>query len=453
MNTTGTGGGHMPTIERFAVTAKIISDLTSSLVLDDVLASVARRTAEILDLWECDIYDYRAGENCTVALALWAREPHPADGDWIGSIETLADQPSFARALREHHTIENRIDDPELPAIDRERMEFWDEKTCLLVPLVFKDEAIGCLELVEKRYVRHFSDEERALAGTLAALASVAIQNARLFGDVEHLAITDGLTGLYNHRYFYDRLAQDVARAQRYDLPLSLLMIDIDDFKSYNDQFGHRAGDALLRELGRVLRTQTRQQIDLVARYGGEEFAVILPSTGMAGAARAGERLRDAVNAGGLTSDEAAPDAASVLADPRADGGSGAPSVVGERIRTSIAGETFGTDQAPPVITVSIGVASLPEHAVTAEGLVDEADRRPVPGQAPGQEPGRDRQRLTAAPGAGSPTGPDRPFAPPRRRARPTEFKTAPTAVDLAYRETERGRPIASGGRDGGEDP
>ena len=65
----------------------------------------------------------------------------------------------------------------------------------------------------------------------MAALAAVAIQNARLYGDVEHLAITDGLTGLYNHRYFYDRLAQEVARAQRYDLPLSLLMIDIDDFR------------------------------------------------------------------------------------------------------------------------------------------------------------------------------------------------------------------------------
>jgi diguanylate cyclase (GGDEF)-like protein len=365
----------MPTTERFTVTAEIISDLTASLVLDDVLASVARRTAEILDLWECDIYDYRAGENCTVALALWTREAHPADGDWIGSVATLAEQPSFTRALLERHTIENRIDDPELPAIDRERMEFWGEQTCLLVPLVFKDEVIGCLELVEKRSVRHFSAEERALAGTLAALAAVAIQNARLYGDDEHLAITDGLTGLYNHRYFYDRLAQDVARAQRYDLPLSLLMIDIDNFKKYNDSHGHRAGDALLRELARVLKTQTRQQIDLVARYGGEEFAIILPSTGMAGATRAGERLLDAVNASGLTPDGSGANGAGEPGDLRADGGSGAASVVGERIRTSIEGETFGTAQSPPVITVSIGVASLPEHALNADGLVDEADR------------------------------------------------------------------------------
>ena len=283
--------------------------------------------------------------------------------------------------------IENRLDDPELPDVERRRMEFWNEQSCLLVPLVFKDEAIGCLELVEKRYARHFGTEERELAVTMAALAAVAIQNARLYGDVEHLAITDGLTGLYNHRYFYDRLAQEVARAQRYDLPLSLLMIDIDDFKAYNDRAGHRAGDALLRQLGVVLRSQTRQQIDLVARYGGEEFAVILPSTGVAGAARAGERLRDAINDSGLAGDNAP--------DPRADeraagapgaganeraagaalgGDSGAAHAVGERIRSSVAGQTFGTTEQPPVITVSVGVASLPEHATTADALVDQAD-------------------------------------------------------------------------------
>ena len=290
----------MPTRERFTVTAEIVSAITSSLVLDEVLASVARRTAEVLDLWECDIYGYDAAENRTTGLALWARKAHAADADWVGSSAGLDEQPSFARVLHERHMIENRLDDPELPDGDRARMEFWREKSCLLVPLIFKDEVIGCLELVEKRYERHFSDEERTLAVTLAALAAVAIQNARLYGDVEHLAITDGLTGLYNHRYFYDRLAQDVARAHRYELPLSLLMIDIDDFKAYNDHFGHRAGDALLRELGVVLTSQTRQQVDLVARYGGEEFVVILPSTGVEGAAQAGERLRDAVTGGGL---------------------------------------------------------------------------------------------------------------------------------------------------------
>src|SRR5271157_4277121 len=111
--------------ERFAVTAEIVSAITSSLVLDEVLASVARRTAEALDLWECDIYDYDAGENRTTGLALWAREPHPADGDWVGSSAGLDEQPSFECVLHARHTIQNRIDDPELPDGDRARMRFW----------------------------------------------------------------------------------------------------------------------------------------------------------------------------------------------------------------------------------------------------------------------------------------------------------------------------------------
>ncbi len=315
-------------------------------------------------------------------MPLWAREPHVADDDWVGSTHTLAEQPSFARALGDCRMIENRIDDPTLPDVERRRMEFWNEQSCLLVPLVFKDEAIGCLELVEKRYARRFGTEEREVAVTMAALAAVAIQNARLYGDVEHLAITDGLTGLYNHRYFYDRLAQEVARAQRYDLPLSLLMIDIDDFKAYNDRSGHRAGDALLRQLGVVLRSQTRQQIDLVARYGGEEFAVILPSTGVAGAARAGERLRDAINDGSLAGADAVDvgfdrrdaGAAGSAADTDPGGDSSAAHAVGERIRSSVAGQTFGTTEQLPVITVSVGVASMPEHATSADALVDQAD-------------------------------------------------------------------------------
>ena len=125
----------MSAAERFPVTAEIVSAISSSLVLDEVLASVAQRTAEVLDLWECDIYEYRADENVTVNQALWAREPHPADAEWVGAKEGLEDQPTFRRVLIERHTLANHIDDPDLPQDDRSRMEFWNEKSCLLVPL------------------------------------------------------------------------------------------------------------------------------------------------------------------------------------------------------------------------------------------------------------------------------------------------------------------------------
>jgi diguanylate cyclase (GGDEF)-like protein len=368
-------GWQMSTVERFAVAAEIVSAISSSLVLDEVLASVAQRTAEVLDLWECDIYEYRAAENLTVGQALWAQKPHPADGEWVGSKEDLEQQPSFRRVLTERHTIANHIDDPNLPQADRTRMEFWGEKSCLLVPLIFKDEVIGCLKLVEKRRLRRFTAEEEQLAATLAALAAVAIENARLYSRVEQLAITDGLTGLCNHRYFYERLAQEVARAKRYELALSMLMIDIDDFKAYNDAFGHPRGDTLLRTLASVLLSQTRRQVDLVARYGGEEFAIILPSTPSEGGLRAGERLRDVISDGGLRQEIAQRSLVPEANRIGPDSSQGAAHIVGERIRHSVETESFGSDKTPPIITVSIGVAALHADPGTVEGLVEAADR------------------------------------------------------------------------------
>ena len=113
----------------------------------------------------------------------------------------------------------------------------------------------------------------------------MAIEHARLYRVSEQRAITDGLTGLYNHRYFYERLGQEVARARRYGTPVSLLMIDIDDFKAFNDSRGHVAGDEVLRDVAGILSAALRRDVDIAARYGGEEFAVILPNTPMDGAA------------------------------------------------------------------------------------------------------------------------------------------------------------------------
>ena len=98
--------------------------------------------------------------------------------------------------------------------------------------------------------------------------------------------------GLYNHRYFYERLEQECARASRYGLPLSLLMIDIDDFKQFNDRYGHLQGDQVLREVAEHPARRHRRGIDLPARYGGEEFAVILPHTAAPGAGVVGDRLQ-----------------------------------------------------------------------------------------------------------------------------------------------------------------
>ncbi len=109
------------------------------------------------------------------------------------------------------------------------------------------------------------------------------------------LATTDGLTGLKNHRTFQEKLVEECERAQRYDKPLSLLLIDVDHFKSYNDEFGHPAGDHILIEVAGILQGASRST-DFIARYGGEEFVIILPYTDAEGAMGCGERLRAAIS-------------------------------------------------------------------------------------------------------------------------------------------------------------
>ena len=157
----------------------------------------------------------------------------------------------------------------------------------------------------------------------------LAEANARL----AQLAVTDGLTGLYNHRHLHERLSLEVERSQRSGLPLSLLMLDVDHFKQFNDTFGHPAGDEVLRQLARVLN-DTRRANDVVARYGGEEFAVILVDTAKFTAAKVAERVRERI----------------ALHD------------------FSDAAQKAGK------ISVSIGVATFPDDGTDAEGLVRAAD-------------------------------------------------------------------------------
>ena len=138
-----------------------------------------------------------------------------------------------------------------------------------------------------KQYERQIEEQTRLLAEANAQLARA---NERL----ETLSLTDSLTGVFNHRALWQKLEAEVARSVRYGTPLSLLLIDVDHFKRYNDTFGHPAGDEALQQLALLLQKQGRGS-DLVARHGGEEFAILLPQTGQSGALALAEELRATV--------------------------------------------------------------------------------------------------------------------------------------------------------------
>jgi diguanylate cyclase (GGDEF)-like protein len=141
------------------------------------------------------------------------------------------------------------------------------------------------------RRERPFSQGERELFHYLAGQAAVSIENVGLHETVERQAVTDELTGLSNRRRFQDALAAEVERSKRFDQPVGLVMLDLDDFKRINDTYGHPQGDVVLREVAKILRDSSRE-IDEPARYGGEELAVVLPGTDLEGAFNLAERVR-----------------------------------------------------------------------------------------------------------------------------------------------------------------
>jgi diguanylate cyclase (GGDEF)-like protein len=161
-----------------------------------------------------------------------------------------------------------------------------------MLPLVAKGQSIGLVELMSFGLI-DLDVEQLELARTMANEAAMALENARLYEEARALADRDQLTGFYNHRYFHERFGEEVLRAQRSRRPISVLMLDLDDFKLVNDTFGHLFGDQVLAWTAELIRSTMRES-DIPARYGGDEFAILLPDTPAESAATAVDRIRDA---------------------------------------------------------------------------------------------------------------------------------------------------------------
>lgn len=167
------------------------------------------------------------------------------------------------------------------------------EGSVLVVPVLFQRRLLGLLHF-RSRDVDAFSEEDRTLFEAVANQAALALANAQLFDRAVELSLTDPLTGLANRRSLQQRLEQEWAAARRYDRPLSLVMLDVDFFKLYNDQHGHLQGDEVLRRLSQILKANVRRS-DAIGRFGGEEFLVVLPEATKEQALSVAQKLRRSV--------------------------------------------------------------------------------------------------------------------------------------------------------------
>ncbi|MBI1976320.1 MAG: sensor domain-containing diguanylate cyclase [Candidatus Omnitrophica bacterium] len=205
-------------------------------------------------------------------------------------------------------------------------------RSLIAAPLIDEKGIIGVLRM-DSPNPRQFSPEELRVLTIIADLSTTAIRNATLFALTQELAIRDGLTGLYVYRHFMERLQEEIQRSFRSGKPLSLILVDIDWFKKYNDRFGHISGDIVLKQLGKRLLGWA-QQGEIIARYGGEEFAMILPGCdARSGFARA------------------------------------------EKIRRNVEAEIFWLRQEPTKVAISLGVSTFPGEARDREELIRAADQ------------------------------------------------------------------------------
>jgi len=160
--------------------------------------------------------------------------------------------------------------------------------------LTFSHDNFGIIFLGEKTNGAKYRQIDLDILAILIDVGVITYKNIGHFKNIEELSYTDSITGLYNYRYFYKRLTEEVFRAKRFGRKLALVIFDIDDFKIYNDTYGHQAGDQLLKQLGELL-SRTVRSIDVVSRYGGEEFCVIMPESDQEECLKFTERLRKSI--------------------------------------------------------------------------------------------------------------------------------------------------------------
>ncbi len=259
-----------------------------------------------------------------------------AAGDGAESFANLSFRDNMsltAMAVKNRHYLPYRGEfDSEQQTVYTRNANLRGMDSLLILPLVVRETAIGTLALATRRK-NAFRSSVRPALQVVANQLAVALSNARLVARLELQATTDGLTGCFNKRTFQEELDQKMKAAERFNRSLSLVVTDIDHFKSVNDTYGHSVGDVVLQELGQILR-RTKRETDVVARYGGEEFCLLCEQTDTKGALQ-----------------------------------------LAERVREELANTTFQTELGRLKVTCSSGVATFPGNAKNKDLLFELADR------------------------------------------------------------------------------
>jgi diguanylate cyclase (GGDEF)-like protein len=271
-------------------TNRISSAISSTLELEPILQSAVEEVGRALNARTAAVVLWQEGTNMPEGMSIYERPEEPNDHPTSSSslVNNNGDD-----TLTCDRTEAGKPGNTQEPAREMNGAQS-PASGSLEVPISYRNTVIGMLVIEDDAASRVWEDEEMLMVKTVCDQLSVAISHARLFQQVQKQAMTDALTGLYNHGYFQERLDRETKLADRNNEQVSLILLDLDHLKEINDTHGHRSGDAALCHVASMMRAAVRE-VDISARYGGEEFVVILPKCDRENAIDVAERLRESI--------------------------------------------------------------------------------------------------------------------------------------------------------------
>jgi two-component system cell cycle response regulator len=283
--------------QHLAAVLDILKSLSARREASEVLFTFVSRIAEALEIDRCSVVriDLDRSDACVLASH---EDPYLRD-----LAIDLAKYPELRECVSTRRTVQisDTLTDPRTAPFAGD-FEQSGITSVVVVPVLLFQARVGSMVLRAARKGRSFTESEVRFCELVAESASNALERAYLLedlrranADLQRMARTDGLTGLYNRAYFRQRLDEEISRAARYRQNLACVFVDVDNFKRINDTFGHLAGDGVLQEMARLALDSTRRH-DIVARYGGEEIVILLPHTDRDGAIQQGSRLLEQVS-------------------------------------------------------------------------------------------------------------------------------------------------------------